>query len=102
MRSLAGCGTETEHDTSGLSGGSFSSAVQYAMNNNNVVTHKYKTSSTEVKQCTTYYKYYCNLCQPLKMVERFRINLLKRYNESENILCKMCVNLAKNNNFVPV
>jgi len=42
-------------------------------------------------------QYYFNLCQPSKMVERSRINFLKRYNDSDNILCKICANLAGNN-----
>ena len=39
--------------------------------------------------------YYFNLCQPSKMVERSRIIFLKRYNESDNILCKLCANFSK-------
>ena len=40
---------------------------------------------------------YFNLCQPSKMVERLKTNFMKRYNESENTLCRICVNLSRNN-----
>ena len=51
----------------------------------------FKTSSTDNINDVMYY---FNLYQPSKMVEWSRTKFLKRFNNSDNILCKICANFV--------